>query len=84
MPNCPIEELLPKADWSVYKLVRMASNRALELSEGKPSLIKGAKSDKLTTLALQEIAQGLVVTKESSKRIKAELAITEKINSEKE
>ena len=30
-----IESLLPKSGNSVYRLVRMAANRALELAEGK-------------------------------------------------
>ncbi len=58
-----IEELLPKADWSIYRLVRMASKRALELSEGKPSLVKKNSSDKETTIAMDEIRQGKVVYK---------------------
>lgn len=69
----PIEELLPKSDWSVYKLVRLASTRALELSEGKPSLVKGIASDKLTTIALEEIAQGLVTSVESAEEIRKEM-----------
>lgn len=59
----PLEELLPKADGSIYKLVRMATNRALELSEGKPRLIENPSSDKITTIALEEIAQGKIVSK---------------------
>ena len=38
----------------------MASNRALELADGKPCLIKKPKSDKVTTRALEEIATGMV------------------------
>ncbi len=58
-----IENLLPRAGGSVYKLVRMAANRALEISEGKPALVK-AGTDKPTTIALEEILQGKVESKE--------------------
>ena len=58
--NTALEDLLPKADMSIYRLVRMASNRALELSEGKPALIEKPASDKITTIALEEIAKGKI------------------------
>jgi DNA-directed RNA polymerase omega subunit len=61
--NVNIEDLLPKAGMSAYRLVRMAANRALELSDGKPSLVKRKHSDKLTSIALREIAEGRVVYK---------------------
>ena len=60
MEHHPIDELLPRAGGSVYKLVRMAANRALELADGKPALIAKIKTDKLTTIALEEIAQGKI------------------------
>ncbi len=56
-----IEKLLSHANGSVYRLVRMAARRALELSEGQPPLIKNPTTDKPTTTALEEIAQGKVV-----------------------
>lgn len=58
MAHQPIEELLPKSGYSVYRLVRMAAERALELADGKPALIKKSGSDKLTSIALEEIYQG--------------------------
>ena len=58
--NTALEDLLPKAEMSIYRLVCMASNRALELSEGKPSLIEKPASDKITTIALEEIAKGKI------------------------
>jgi DNA-directed RNA polymerase omega subunit len=61
-----IEDLLPSSGHSVYRLIRMASNRALEISDGKPQLVKEAASDKATSIALEEIAQGKVETKEVS------------------
>jgi len=56
----PIEKLLPKSNWSIYRLVRMAAIRALELSEGKPCLIEKPSSDKFTSIALEEIAEGKI------------------------
>ncbi len=60
MAHQSIEDLLPKAGGSVYRLVRMAANRALELSEGKVPLIENPVLDKDTTTALEEIRQGKV------------------------
>ncbi len=56
----PIEKLLPRSGGSVYRLVRMAASRALELSEGKPRLIEKTASDKFTSIALQEILEGKI------------------------
>ncbi len=63
MPDVPIEELLPRAKHSIYKLVRMASIRALELSDGKRCLAEDTTTEKFTTMALEEIAQGKVELK---------------------
>ena len=63
MGHQPIEDLLPKANMSVYALARMAANRAIELAEGKPKLIEKDVSGKETTIALEEILQGKVMTK---------------------
>ena len=64
-----LENLLPKANGSVYKLVRLAASRALELSEGKRSLIPSTPTDAFTTIALKEISIGRVVAKESSEEL---------------
>lgn len=60
-----IEDLLPRAGMSTYRLVRMAARRALELSDGKTPLIEGANvnTQKLTSIALKEIAGGKVTYK---------------------
>lgn len=63
MSYVPIEKIIDKADYSLYKLVILASKRALELSEGVPSLIETSQDVKSTTIALQEIAAGKVVLK---------------------
>ncbi len=60
----PIEELLPKSDYSIYKLVRLAAKRSLELADGSPKLIDGVSADaKTPTVALDEIRAGKVVLK---------------------
>lgn len=68
------EELIPKAGGNVFRLVRMAAVRALELSMGKPSLIENALTDKVATIALEEIAQGKItyVPKKKSSKNEAE------------
>jgi len=58
--DLPIEDLLPRSNYSMYALVSMAAARALELSDGKRCLVENPSSEKLTTQALQEIAQGKI------------------------
>lgn len=59
----PLEELLPKANFSIYRLVRLASKRALEISETGAKLITVPSEQKITTTALEEIRQGKVYEK---------------------
>ena len=59
----PLEELLPRSNYSIYRLVRLASKRALELSETGAKLVAAPAEQKLTTTALEEIRQGKVVDK---------------------
>lgn len=68
----PIEELLPKAGYSIYKLVRMASTRAIELAEGRKKLIELPNVEKTTTIALEEIRAGKVVLKEVADKFEPE------------
>lgn len=56
------EELLDKTK-SVYKLVILASKRALELNSGSPKLVD-IDSKRIVTIALEEIRQGKVSIKE--------------------
>jgi DNA-directed RNA polymerase omega subunit len=60
-----IENLLSKSGNSLYKLVVIASKRALELAEGKPKLVEGFSlaNTKPSTIALQEIRQGKIQLK---------------------
>ena len=66
MADLPIEDLLPRANYSMYSLVTMAAARALELSDGRRCLIENPSSEKLTTRALEEILQGKIETKEAA------------------
>ena len=66
MADLPMEELLSKANYSIYKLVRMAAIRALELSDGSRCLAENIDTEKFTTMALEEIAQGKIELKESA------------------
>lgn len=63
MEYISLEKLLDKSKGSVYKLVVLASRRALELAEGNPKLIPLNVAMKPSTIALQEIAQGKVKLK---------------------
>lgn len=55
-----LENLLDKSGDSIYKLVILASKRALEIAEGQPKLVETNSSTKPSTIALQEIANGKV------------------------
>ncbi len=70
----PIEELLPKSGYSVYKLIRMASKRATELADGKRKLIESPSLDKATTISLEEIQSGQVVLKDVADQFKPDPA----------
>ena len=61
-----IENLLDKTDNSIYKLVILASKRALELNEGSPTLVE-TESKKISIVALEEIREGKIGMKEKKK-----------------
>ncbi|MGD0336094.1 MAG: DNA-directed RNA polymerase subunit omega [Candidatus Omnitrophota bacterium] len=63
MENVPLEKLLDKSNGSVYKLVILASKRALEIAEGQPKLVEVPSSVKPSTVALREIAGNKVYCK---------------------
>ena len=63
MGYVPLEKMLDKTNNSLYKLVNLASKRALEIAEGQPTLIKLDKAMKPSTAALYEIAAGMVFYK---------------------
>jgi DNA-directed RNA polymerase omega subunit len=59
------EKLLDKSMSSIYKLVILASKRALEIAEGQPRLVPTDASLKPSTMALHEIAEGKVEAKKT-------------------
>ena len=61
------EKLLDKSMGSIYKLVILASKRALEIAEGQPKLVADDISVKPSTVALHEIAAGRI----EARKIKA-------------
>lgn len=54
------EKLLDRSLGSIYKLVILASKRALEIAEGQPKLTADGASVKPSTVALHEIAEGRI------------------------
>ena len=58
-----LEKLLDKSNNSIYKLVILASKRALEIAEGQPKLVDANSATKPSTVALYEIASGKVQSK---------------------
>ena len=63
----PLEQLLDKSSGSVYKLVILASRRALEIAEGQPKLVSLDSGTKPSTVALHEIAEGRVYVVQKNK-----------------
>lgn len=59
MIKIPIEDMLDKTK-SVFKLVILASQRTVELNEGKDPRVEVPKNQKNSITALQEIAEGKV------------------------
>jgi DNA-directed RNA polymerase omega subunit len=66
----PLEKLLEKSNYSVYRLVRMAAMRATELADGSPRLIEAPAEEKTATIALEEINAGKVVLTEVADKFK--------------
>ena len=61
-PDIPIEKLYVKTS-SMYKLVILASKRALELNSGAPKLTE-AGTDRVALIALKEILEDKVFLKQ--------------------
>jgi len=62
----PMEDLLSQVE-SRYKLVILASRRAVELNGGGEKLIETEPAMKLSTVALEEIRAGKITYKQSEK-----------------
>ncbi len=60
MEMVSLEKLLEKSQNSIYKLVVMASKRALEIAEGQTKLVDISSSVKPSTVALYEIMAGKI------------------------
>lgn len=68
MIKVSLEELLDKTG-SLYKLVNLASMRALQLNEGAPKLVDDVEgTEKLSSIALREILAGKIVYKVKSSK----------------
>lgn len=65
MSYVKIQDLLAKTG-GIYKLVVLASRRAVELNAGAPKLVE-SDSEKVSSIVLEEIAQGKVKIEEDSK-----------------
>lgn len=63
MQNFSRDVLAESAGGSIYKLVILATKRALEIAEGSPKLIDVDNSLKPTTVAIMEIAQNKIKIK---------------------
>ena len=59
MNNIDMEHLLNKTG-SFYKLVVLASRRAIELSEGAANLVDAPPQAKAMNVAIKEIAEGKI------------------------
>lgn len=65
MSYVPTEDLLKKVD-SRYKLVVLASRRAVELSEGGQKLVDLSPKTKVSIIALEEIREGKIAYKKTA------------------
>jgi len=65
MPYVPMEDLLKQVE-SRYKLVILASRRAVELNKGGQMLVDMGPAAKVSTIALEEIKEGKITYKESA------------------
>lgn len=60
MAYVPMEKLLKNTQNSMYKLVILASRRALELGAGSEKLVQAVPNTKLTSIALKEIIENKI------------------------
>lgn len=67
MAYIPVEDLLKSTQDSIYKLVVLASRRALELGTGSEKLVDTPPNAKLTSIALREIQEDRISYKPKKK-----------------
>ncbi len=58
------ELLVQRAGGSLYKLCNMAAMRAMELNVGMKKLVESDPGEKVTSIAIREIAEGKVTLKD--------------------
>ena len=68
MAYIAVEQLLDRSSDSIYKLVILASKRAIEIAEGQPKLVAADASVKPSTVALNEIAAGKIQYKKAKSK----------------
>jgi len=61
--DIPLATMLPGAGGNIFCLARIAMVRALQIHEGSKPLVEHNVDDKVTSIALREIAQGKVIFK---------------------
>lgn len=66
MKSISMDLLLAKTG-SLYKLCNMAAVRAMELNSGAKRLVDSDPKEKVTTIAIREIAEDKVVLKKAKK-----------------
>jgi len=64
MDEISLEKLLEK-EGSIFKLTNLAAARAMELNGGMKKLVEAGPKEKMTTIAIREIAYGKVKIKKS-------------------
>ena len=62
-----MEELMKKGQGSIYKMVILASRRAVELGAGGEKLVEANPGTKLTSIALEEIRKDKISYKVKTK-----------------
>jgi DNA-directed RNA polymerase omega subunit len=67
MPEAPIDKLLDKTH-SIYKLVILASKRAIEIADGAHQLVDDPTGTKPAHVALDEILAGKVEYKNTEEK----------------
>lgn len=65
MNYVPLEKMIDKTGGSMFKLVVLASKRALEIAEGQPALVAHNSNTRPSTLAMEEIAEGKIYYKKA-------------------
>lgn len=79
----PLENLLPKSDFSNYTLIRMAAQRAQELGNGRKAMVDVPLNQKLATTALEEIMAAKLVVPSVAKQFHPDQLAADKLAADK-